>query len=170
MKNIAMLEPSAELTSLAGSLMVAMGHAKTMNERVLKVKAELLESEAFYSDPFYTDDRRMRIRNPAHTWKIERPSFDEFHVKLDAAIEKAGLKAMKPGCCPALEAETLARDAQKAFIAVLFAELNLQLPMPMDRMQLKHLDKMAELGLKMVGRFVNQRSLARKYGLVLPSR
>ena len=115
---------SENLIRAGETLMAAMAFAKEQRRRVDEiVRGILAEREYLIADEFrrYYDRRKsLRVLEPKDTFLIASEERETLlYPEITRRQEAAGLFPQKPGCCPALEAESLQTQAENAFLLLL---------------------------------------------------
>jgi hypothetical protein len=93
------IEPSVN------AVLMATAYAQAMRERCDKIQRRLLASGRYGGDG-----------EPKYTYLLPDEAAARYFADLDAAYREAGYTDLEPGHCPALIAESLQRDAERALI------------------------------------------------------
>lgn len=110
--------PPAHLVSLADSVVVAMSIHQLAVEAVQAYSSEVLNGMQAKIDRKWVDlglDDKL-ILNPKDAFLLSPGDAKVYYERCDIERQKRNMSIKEPGNCPALEAETLEREATKAFL------------------------------------------------------
>lgn len=150
-----------ELVRLGETLMVAMSFSQLQREKVDGIVREILAEREYVICPEMADLLKddttvqgMRVLDPNRLYRIEASILEaEVYPEIVRRQQAIGLYPEKPGCCPALEAESLQREAEGAFLEA----IGVQMGVGKDALKGawgEHRDRLLDLGLKLVAPFV----------------
>jgi hypothetical protein len=94
-----------EIEPIVNTVLLATAHAQVLREKCDKIQRRLLDSGRYGGDC-----------NPDHVYLLPDEAAARYFADLDAAYREAGWTDLEPGYCPALMAESLQRDAERALI------------------------------------------------------
>lgn len=94
-----------QIETPVNTVLMATAYARTMREKCDKIQRQLLESGRYGGDG-----------NPKTTYLLPDEASARYFADLDAAYREAGWTDLEPGYCPALIAEDLQRQAERALI------------------------------------------------------
>lgn len=150
-----------ELVRQGETLLVAMSFAQLQREKVDGIVRKVLAEREYVICPemaeLLKDDTTltgMRVLDPSSLYLIDAKILEaEVYPEIIRRQEAMGLYPEKPGCCPALEAEGLQLQAESAFLEVIGVQMGVGKDALKDVWGERR-DRMLDLGLKLVARFV----------------
>lgn len=113
-----------DLVRAGENLLVATAHAVAVRERVDAITRDVLAAREYVIDPAlvarHSHMKGGRVLEPSRTYLIESSVREgELYPEIARRSAATGLRPEKPGCCPALEAEWVQREAEVVFLEAL---------------------------------------------------
>lgn len=108
-----------DLLDPVNAVLLAKAHAECERERVDAIQRRVL-SEGIYTGRRNIErgkeSQSFRVTEPKDTWKMDEGCWDEYFAKMQAIHLGEGFEKAADGCCPALTAESLERDAKHLLV------------------------------------------------------
>lgn len=131
-----------EVFSLVGSYLLARTHAELMREQVDKIMAEVLENYPIYSTPRRGEESKRIYQGRYLYLSEDDKACNRAYELFDKAERAAGLKPddMPVTHCPALVAELLLSDVERAILEIVAPALGLDVDLIYGDTRKKMLD------------------------------
>lgn len=111
-------KPTKSQIDAAETLTLAIANERIIRPLVYKYQARILERHQFQIDPecLSYGEKLGPILNPKHSYMLTDQDFDVFLKECQAAVDESGLKTLKPGNCPLLDAQYALSQAENALM------------------------------------------------------